>query len=289
MKLAIIGLDTSHSLAFTKLIQGEEAVTEGLRITRCMRFPTPFQTEEDQDKRQVAMEELGVTVTRSLEEAVKGAEGILLEINDPALHLEYFSKVADLGLPVFLDKPMADTLANGKEIYRLAKEKNVAVWSASSLRFTPETVACAEAVPEPQLCNVFGALGKAASGSSIVWYGVHAFEILMKLMGQGAQSIRAHQDDSGLVAIVQYAEQRRAVVECNLGSYHYGGSVRKADKRHVFVSQGSPYPSLIKALAKFFLEGEIPVPLEETLEIQAMLEAAERSANSGKSEPVEVG
>jgi predicted dehydrogenase len=286
MKLAVIGLDTSHAVAFTNLIQGKEAMVSGLRVVNCLRFPSAFQSEPDQDKRQAALEELGVRVTRSLEEAVRGVEGILLEINDPALHLDYFQQVADLGLPVFLDKPMADTLAHGKAIYQLAREKDVSVWSASSLRFTPEIMACAAAVEQPTFCNVFGALGKAARGSSVVWYGIHAFEMLAKLMGRGARSVFAREDESGVVAIVQYGEGRRGVVECNRGAYRYGGSARKGELTESFLSLGSPYPSLIKALETFFLEGEIPVPLQETLEIQAMLEAAEASLRSGQSEPV---
>lgn len=288
MKLAVIGLDTSHSVAFTNLIQGKEAMVDSLRVVSCLRFPSAFQSEPNQDKRQEALEALGVQVTRSLEEAVRDVEGILLEINDPALHLEYFQKVAHLGLPVFLDKPLADTLANGKAIHQLAREKNVSVWSASSLRFTPEIIACAAAVEQPTFCNVFGALGKAARGSSVVWYGVHAFEMLAKLMGRGARSVFAREDEGGVVAIIQYGEGRRGVVECNRGGHRYGGAAQNGDTTEVFLSAGSPYTSLIKALEEFFLKGKIPVPLEETLEIQAMLEAAEKSIGSGKPETLEL-
>ena len=181
---------------------------------------------------------------------------------------------------------MADTLANGKAIYQLAREKGVSVWSSSSLRFTPEIIACSAAVQKPQFCNVFGALGKAARGSSVVWYGVHAFEMLAKLMGRGARSVFARKDESGVVAVVQYGEGRRGVVECNNGAYRYGGSARGGELTESFLSLGSPYTSLIKALDQFFREGVIQVPLEETLEIQAMLNAAELSLQSGKEELV---
>lgn len=32
----------------------------------------------------------------------------MMEINDPSLHLEYFKKCADLGKPIFLDKPLKE-------------------------------------------------------------------------------------------------------------------------------------------------------------------------------------
>ncbi len=285
-KLAAIGLDTSHAVGFTDLMQGGKKMVDGLRVTTCLRFPSAFQTEPDQDRRQSAMETFGVKVTRSLEEAVDGVDGILLEINDPALHLPYFERVADLGLPIFLDKPMADTLVNGEKIYRLAQSRGLSVWSASSLRFTPEIRACAKQVPDPLLCNVFGALGQAAKGSSVVWYGIHAFEMVATLMGRGAQAVFAREDQAGVVAVVDYAGGRRALVECNRDFNNYGGRAQNRAGLEQFVAVGSPYPGLIRALADFFLHGEIPVALKETLEIQAMLEAAEKSLSSGKTEEI---
>jgi predicted dehydrogenase len=286
-KLGMIGLDTSHSVVFPKLTQGkEEKVVDKLQVVSCMRFPTPFQTEEGQDQRQKTLEEMGIPVTRSFEEAVRGVDGILLEINDPSFHLEYFEKAAALGLPVFIDKPLADNLENGAKIFRLARKKNVKVWSSSSLRFTPEIVACAAKVKAPTLVHVYGYLGKASSGSSLVWYGVHTFEMLMTLMGGGAKSVFAREDACGVVSIIEYDGGRRGIVECNSIGRKYGGAAQCGEEAANFLNAGSPYPSLIKALQAFFVDGVIPVPLEETLEIQAMMEAAVKSLESGRTEPV---
>lgn len=280
-KLACIGLDTSHSIAFTELIQGENKIVDGLHVETCMRFPSAFQSEPDQDGRQQKMEAMGVRVTKSFEEAVSGVDGILVEINDPALHLEYFTKAAELGKPVFLDKPVADTLENALKIHQIAKEKNIPMWSSSSLRFTPEIIACSEKIQNPVLCNVFGALGTARKGSSIVWYGVHAFEMLVTLMGRGAKSLVAREDETGVVATVNYGEGRRGVVECNKGFSRYGGRAQNKEAVEQFIAVGSPYNSLIKALRDFFLDKTIPVPFEESLDVQAMLNAAEKSAAAG--------
>lgn len=285
-KLAMIGLDTSHSVVFTEFIQGDKKMVETMQVISCMRFPSAFQSEPDQDARQEKMEAMGVKVTRSFEEAVKGADGIMLEINDPALHLEYFEKAARLGLPVFLDKPMADNLKNARRIYDVAKEKNLKVWSSSSLRFTPEIIECAASVKAPKFCSVFGPLGQAASGSSLIWYGIHTFEMLMTLMGGGAQSVFARQDVSGVVTVIDYSDGRRGIAECNNGAFIYGGRAQNKELASTYVTKGSPYPYLISALEKFFTKGIVPVAFEDTLEIQAMLEAAAKSLESGKEEKV---
>jgi len=289
-KLAIVGLDTSHAIKFTELIQGEKRIVETLQVTRCLRFPSAFQSEEDQNKRQEILEQLGVVVTHSFEEAVKEVNGILLEINDPALHLEYFEKVSELGLPVFLDKPLADNLKNGLKIFNLAKEKELKVWSSSSLRFTPEIRSCVAEISSPVFCNVYGPLGKAASGNSLIWYGVHTFEMLMALMGKGARSVFAREDNSGTVAIVDYDDNRRGIVECNSDAFFYGG--RAQNSKGVssftvnFANAAELYACLITALEDFFINGTIPVSFADTLEIQAMMEATLKSQVSGRTETI---
>jgi predicted dehydrogenase len=288
LKLAVIGLDTSHSVVFTEYIQGKDKMLETLQVISCMRFPSAFQSEKDQDTRQVKMEEMGVKVTSSFEEAVKGVDGIMLEINDPALHLEFFEKAAELGLPVFLDKPMADSLQNARRIYDIAKAKNLKVWCSSSLRFTPEIIECASQVKAPKFCNVFGPLGQAASGSSLIWYGIHTFEMLMTLMGGGAKTVLARQDESGVTVVIQYGDGRRGIAECNNRAFIYGGRAQNNELAVPYVTKGSPYPYLIAALEKFFLEGILPVALEETLEIQAMLDAAAKSLETGNEEAVQL-
>ncbi|MCF6175699.1 MAG: Gfo/Idh/MocA family oxidoreductase [Victivallaceae bacterium] len=291
-KLAVIGLDTSHSIKFTELIQGPDKKVNQLQVINCMRFPTPFQTEPDQDGRQQTLEDLGVKVTRDFNEAVEGVDGILLEINDPQFHLEYFEKIAPLGLPVFIDKPLADNLANGKTICDLAQKHNIKVWSASSLRFTPEICNCVKEIGTADFANVYGPLGKAASGSSLVWYGVHTFEMLITIMGSGAKTITAREDAGGITAIVNYDEHRRGVVECNSNAYYYGGRGQNKDDVNSFTvnfaNAGELYSNLILALERFFIDGVISVALSETLEIQAMMEATEKSLTSGKTEPVKV-
>ncbi len=288
-KLACIGLDTSHATKFTELIQGPDKKADGLKVVSCQRFPTPFFPEDGQDERQQTMEDLGVKVTRSFEEAVEGVDGIMIEINDPAMHLEYFEKSAKLGLPIFLDKPMCDNVVNARKIYEMSK--GLRVWSASSLRFTTEIIDCCKNVPSPSICNTFGPLGNAPAGSSVVWYGVHAFEMLMTIMGPGAESVTAIKDDLGVVSVVKYADGRRGIVDCNSGFGKYGGRAISKEAADTFIvnfaNAGSLYGNLITALADFYLKGILPVPLEHTFEIQAMLNAAENSIASGKAEPVE--
>ena len=292
IRIGMIGLDTSHSIAFTKCLQAPDVPAEqhvaGAKVVSCMRFETPFQAKEGLDERQKQLEGWGVEVTTDFGYAVAECEAIMLEINDPAYHLEYFSKCAKLGKPIFLDKPMADNTANARKIYQIAKENKLKVFSSSSLRFVPALIAAIEAVKavgEPKYVSTYGPLGKAPAGSSIVWYGVHAFEMLERAMGRGAKGVFARKDSVGVVAIMDYGEGKRGVVELTEGAYSYGGSVRSEKKAVPFTAENALlYPLELTEVVKFFAGAEPPVTLDDALEVTSMLDAAERSVASGKTE-----
>ena len=96
IRVAIIGLDTSHSVEFPRRMQApdcpEKNRVEGLRAVTCLRFETPFTNKQVLDERQKQLEAWGVKVTEDFDEAVSDCDAIMIEINDPAYHLEYFKK-----------------------------------------------------------------------------------------------------------------------------------------------------------------------------------------------------
>ncbi|MFA5864391.1 MAG: Gfo/Idh/MocA family oxidoreductase [Phycisphaerae bacterium] len=291
IKVALIGLDTSHTIEFAMRMVAPECPANqkvaGLKPITCLRFSTPFQSEEGMNQRQTLLETWGIKVTTNFDEAVAGCDAIMIEINDAAYHLEYFTKCANLGKPIFLDKPLADNIANGKKIYELAKAKNLKVFSTSSLRFVPQLTGACDQMPKPLFTSVFGPLGKAPAGSSIVWYGVHAFEMLERAMGRGAKSVFVKKDSAGITVIVEYPENRRGVVELPDGAWVYGGSLRNKEKALTFVvNMDQAYTDLVGQIAKFFQTGKTPIDFEDTLEVMAMLDGAQRSFDSGREEAI---
>jgi len=289
IKVAIIGLDTSHSIQFAKRMQDpnceSEQKVEGLKAISCMAFVTPFQDEKGIKERTEQLEKIGITVTNSFKETINGAEAIMIEINDGALHLEYFEKCAQLNVPIFLDKPLADNIENGIKIYEIIKKYNVKVFSASSLRFVKEIQEAVDTVKSPEKANVFGPLGIAPAGESVVWYGVHTFEMLQRLLGKGATSIKAYQDKEGVIAIVKYDDKRRGIVELNEGAWVYGGSLRNSQERNSFsINMDMAYKGELEEISKFFHGGKEPVNFLDTLEVMNMLDTTVKSLKSGKEE-----
>jgi predicted dehydrogenase len=288
LKVAIIGLDTSHSVAMPKLMNDpacpEDMKVSGMRAVTCLRFETPFQGKSGLDSRQAQLEGWGVKVTGDFDEAVADCDAIMLEINDPSYHLEYFRRVCGLGKPVFLDKPLASKVKEGREILKLAREHKVRVWSGSSLPFSPALLNAKASLGEDPIIigTCYGAMGEAPAGDSLIWYGVHSFEMLQALMGCGAQRVHSLDNGVSIVTSVEYADGRRGLIESIRGLWAYGGRMQTKGRAVPFqVDSSRLYYDLLLRVREFFLGGDAPVSMEQTFEGLAMMEAARKSLTNG--------
>lgn len=143
-------------------------------------------------------------------------------------------------------------------------------------------------IQKPDYGYFFGPLGLAASGSSVVWYGVHTFEMMVKAMGRGALSCKTVKHSNGVVITVEYPDKKSAVADMQEGCFSYGGVLR------VKTGESVPYvvdvdrlnTDLVRELYNFLKGGLSPVPLEDTLHVMALLDASERSLQSGNTEKV---
>lgn len=293
VKIALIGLDTSHSVELPKLMQDksvqEDFQVPQMRAVSCLRFDTPFQNTDGLNKRQEYLESIGVKVTLDFEEAVADCDGIMLTINDASYHRKYFELAAKLGKPIFMDKPMTDSLDNANAIAAAAKENNVRWCTASSLRFDNDLVNALKSGINAKEALVWGPYNRAPAGSSILWYGVHTFEILERIMGRGAVTVTASPDREGYVFHVAYADGRRGVLSMVNSCYRYGGVIRdRSAKEQLFqcTCKIPFYVMMLRELVGFFQGGKAPVEFDESYEILSMLMAAERSAVSGRPEAV---
>ena len=294
IKIAIIGMDTSHAVQLPKLMQDPETPAEirieGMRVTRALRFETPFQGKAGLDEREAYLKTIGVEVTEDFDYAIGDCDALMLEINDPSLHLEYFEKCAALGKPLFLDKPFADTIENTRKIIEIGKKYNTRYFTASSLRFTVGLESVLDQKVEVTRVNTWGPLGQAAAGSSVVWYGVHTFEQLERIMGIGADTVTSIATPAGVLCNVAYKDGRSGVVELLNDKWTYGVTIRDDAGNGAFVTvpQKTPfYYSLMLVIRNFFLGIGNGVAIEESFEVMALIEAAEKSLNSGKPEKVE--
>ena len=109
-------------------------------------------------------------------------------------------------------------------------------------------------------------------------------------MGIGAESVTTVPNGKGLVCVIKYKDGRAAIAELNESKWVYGAVIRdEAGNDLICTVPGKTpfYVSLMEQIRLFFLGIETPVSIEDSFEVMALCEAAEKSFVSGKPEMVE--
>ena len=282
-RVGIIGLDTSHVEAFTQLMN-DPAKNYGCKVVA--GYPGGSPDIESSISRvkgytETLQKKFGVEIVDSIETLCQKVDGVLLESVDGRPHLAQVKPVIAAKKPVFIDKPMAGSLADGLEIFRLAKENNVPCWSSSSLRFGPGTVGTAEQQAPSARSWAATRSVRAASEQhhpDLYWYGIHGVEMLFTIMGTGLPD-RAAGPDEGLRAGRRRLEGW-ADRHVPRPARRQGGLRHARLRRPRGSSSGGGYEGygqLVEEIVKFFKTGKAPVSPEETIEIFAFMTAADES------------
>ena len=147
-RIGMIGLDTSHCVAFTKEFNAPEPDPELRGYKVIAAYPRGSYEIESSYSRipryTKEMEELGVEVVDSIDEMLKVVDVVLLETNDGRLHLEQAIPVLEAGKTLFIDKPMTASLSDAMIIFDTARKLNVPVFSSSLPEIYRECSVCSK-------------------------------------------------------------------------------------------------------------------------------------------------
>lgn len=277
IRVGIIGLDTSHVVAFTGELNkpGNTGELAGVRVVAAYPGGSP-DIPSSWDRVKGYTEKLqaqGVKIYDSIEAMLPHVDAVLLESVDGRPHLKQAIPVIEAGKPMFVDKPMAASLADAMEIFRRAKAKGVPVFSSSSLRFSSGFQAVRNKTSpfgDVKRCEAWGPMNLEPHHPDLFWYGIHGVETLFTIMGTGCQQVTRVAPDK---VVGVWADGREGVF---VGKKGYGAMV-EGTKQSGEVGKYDGYKPLVLEIAKFFKTGKPPVSEEETLEILAFMEAADAS------------
>lgn len=282
VRVGIIGLDTSHCAAFTQALNDPKAAPDvsGFRVVAA--YPRgsadivssteriPEYTKDFQKR--------GVEIVDSISALLPKVDVVLLETNDGRPHLEQALAVMKAGKPMFIDKPIAGSLADAIAIFEAAKRYRVPLFSSSSLRFAKHTLEARNGkIGTVQRCETTSPCHLEQTHPDLFWYGIHGVESLFTVMGTGCKSVRRTTSTAADDIVVGQWEGGR------VGTFHgtrpkggYGGKAT-GTKGTLDVGAYDGYRPLVVAIVQFFRTGIAPVKEDETLEIYAFMEAADES------------
>ena len=228
---------------------------------------------------------LGVEIVDSIDELLKKVDVVMILSIDGRKHLDEVRPVFAAGKPVFVDKPIAGSLADAIEIFRLADEHKVPCFSSSSLRFAKQTLNIRQ---DPRLgelvgCDQYAPCALEPHHPDFFWYGIHGVEPLFTIMGSGCVSVtRVHTEGTDMAVGVWQDGRIGTFRGIRNGQRGYGSTVF-GTKGIVPGGGFDGYEPLIVEIVRFFKTGKPPVTAEETLEIFAFMEAADESKRRGGS------
>ena len=287
IRIGMIGLDTSHVTAFTETINNPQAKghVPGAKVIAAFKGGSPdieSSISRVDGYTKTLAEKYGVEICDSIEAVCEKVDAVMIESVDGRPHLEQARKVIAAKKILFLDKPVGGSLKDAIEIYRLAKEAGVPVFSSSSLRFAKSTQAVRN-----------GSIGKLSHAQTtspaslephhpdLYWYGVHGCEALFTVMGSGCESVKRGTTEDGKIEVTgTWKGGRIGIFREGKG---YSGTA-KGEKGEAKIGNFDGYQPLVAEVVKFFKTKKPPVTPEETIELFAFMEAADESKRRGGDE-----
>lgn len=293
LRIGIIGCDTSHCAAFTEVFNNTNGKTyvPGGKVIGAFKggsLDLPASINRVENVATNLQSKYGVKIYDTIEALCADVDVILLESVDGRPHLAQVKPVIAAHKPVFVDKPCAASLADAIEIFRLAKEANVPIFSSSSLRFGKDTQAVRNgAVGKVNYAETTSPLEIDPHHPELFWYGIHGVESLFTVMGTGCESVQRSVGTNGMVVVTGkwsggrtgiYREEKQKNYNAN---YH---GIAKGDKGEAKIGSFDGYQPLAVEIMKFFKTGVAPVSPQETIEIMAFMQAAQASKDANNAE-----
>jgi predicted dehydrogenase len=283
LKVGIIGLDTSHAIAFTKELNSKDAKPEVANCRVVAAYPKGSPDIQSSVERVPdyieQIKKLDVEIVDSIDELLKRVDCVLLETNDGRPHLEQALPCFKAKKPTFIDKPIAGSLADAIAIFEAAKYYNCPTFSSSSLRYGKTTQeARAGSIGKISHCETTSPAALEKTHPDLFWYGIHGVESLFTVMGPGCESVTRGKTADGLIEVTGTWEGGRTGIFREAKGYT---GTAKGEKGELALGSYDGYRPLVVEIVKFFRTKQVPVAERETLEIYAFMEAADESKRQG--------
>jgi len=290
LRAGIIGLDTSHAVAFIATLNTKKP-PQTAGVTVVAAYPKGSSDIESSTKRVPEYTEkakaAGVEIVDSIEALLSKVDVVFLETNDGRPHLEQLRPCLAAKKPVFIDKPVAASLKDAIAIYAEAKAAGVPVFCSSSLRFGKSTQEVSKgSLGKVLRAETFSPVNIEPTHPDLYWYGVHGCESLYTVMGTGCVSVKRGQTEDGKDMVTgTWPEGRTGIFRQENGKDRKGyGGMAVGEKGEVEVGKYEGYDVLLYAITDCFRTGKVPVTAEETVELYAFMEAADESKRRGGAE-----
>ena len=283
IRIGIVGSDNSHAQAFPSLTnlqdQPADKHVDGAQVV-AIWGRDPARTQE------VATAAKIPTIVSDPAEMLGKVDAAMVVFRHGGLHRQYAEPFIRAGIPTFVDKPFAVTVADAQAMVALAEETGTPITSFSTLRYDTGFRGYLEDLKS--LGTIRTAIytthaNRDSEYGGLIFYAIHAVEMMMAAHGPGIQEVRAHQHGPNFIATLAHKDGVLLAVN-GLATSHGFTSQAYADSGHK-IHQVTGHDFYIQGL-KTFLEmvrtGVRPIAYAEMVESIRVASAIETSLQTGQ-------
>lgn len=311
VRIGILGFDNYQAVEYVQFFNNPKATGDlaGLRVVAAYPVTSPDYPESAALTEKWKMQMLGlfknpadpkdavppVEMVNSTDELLKRCDAVMIWSLDGRKHLEQATAVLKAGKRCFIGRPLASSPADAIAILKLAAELKVPCWSTSQHRYSPGFFGMRN---HPEVgkvlgCDVYGGYDLKAAEADKFIRPLHSLETMYTIMGPGCVKVSCTSTPSVESITATWNDGRVATYRgVKEGAVKYSATVfgDKGVSTAGIYGHGVPvkgvvptddvymgYGGLAIELAKYFKGGPVPVTAAETLEIFALLQAAEES------------
>lgn len=282
--LGLVGAKNFHAMSFSQLINGSKE-----ELTGKFRWGAKYKKQEgmnavithiwdrkQEDAREVAAVCGIQTVAEKMEDMIGKVDGVIISDDITLEHQRMAVPFLQSGIPTFIDKPLAPVLKEAEDLVSTARKYKTPLMSCSALRFAKETENFRAGKDNIGRILTGFAVGREWSGN-LIYYGIHALELLYSLVGPGVQSASNSGKRGEDLLCLSYHDGRRFMIaayeklKCPFQVSLFG---TEGYKTIVVEDSAYYYGRMMKTFIKMVETKIEPIPLEETLEIIKVLSEA---------------
>lgn len=284
IRIGIIGAENSHTRGFGKLFNIDKSFP-GVEVKYVWGETEAFAKD--------AMERGAIpNMVKDPKEMMGKIDALIVDHRHAKYHLDAAAPFVKEGIPTFVDKPFCYRLEEGRKFLEMAKKAGTPVTSYSSIAHSAATMDIREQLQELGKINQLMRSGPVELDSEyggVFFYGVHIVQPLLYMFDQKVEKVRITQNgensganlvfDNGMLASLVFTTKKygwQTFVETDEGIIELKSRVEDS-------KPGKNYVDMVE----MFRTGKEPRSYESILEGVAVLEALEKSVNSGQWEKVE--
>jgi predicted dehydrogenase len=215
MRIGLAGVDSSHAEDFLRHFNSE-------RRHRDIAVTAFWGGDEARSAELIALAPT-LGAADSLDELIANVDAVIVGDRHGDLHLRHALPAIEAGKPVFVDKPLANSVSDATAMVDAAERAGVPLMSASALRWQAETVllkARLAYVDGPFAIRGYGTWYPDNAYGGAIFYAIHTVEFLQELVGTEWSALRVEPGDEPVIRF----EAGRAGVTMTLRQLGPGGS-----------------------------------------------------------------